>query len=423
MASASSAIMRLAGCERRPSVRRLLRAVSLRLGVACLCAGAGLPSDAGAQEALEISIVYITQQQKARIPLSLVEPILTDRGIQGARAGQQDNATTGRFLKHDYALIEVLVPEDGDLAARFAEQAAAGHRLFVADLHGDQILALADRPDAADALLFNVRAEDDRLRNDDCRANVLHVMPSRAMKADALAQYLGWKKWNEWFLAYGSGAGDLAFAEALRRAANKFGLKIVDERPFEGDAPSARTDTGHAEIQKQMPVFTQGAEDHDVLVVADESDIFGEYLPYRTWEPRPVVGTQGLVPTAWHRSHEQWGGTQLQRRFEKVAGRDMTERDYTAWLAVRSIGEAVTRIDSAEAAAVKDYLLGPDFAIAALKGEGLTFRTWNGQLRQPILIAAPRALVSVSPQDGFLHQRSQLDTLGYDEPESTCRLQ
>ena len=48
---------------------------------------------------------------------------------------------------------------------------------------------------------------------------------------------------------------------------------------------------------------------------------------------------------------------------------------------------------------------------------------WNQQMRQPILLAAPRILVSVSPQEGFLHQRTPLDSLGFDEPESNCRLQ
>ena len=52
-------------------------------------------------------------------------------------------------------------------------------------------------------------------------------------------------------------------------------------------------------------MLTQDAPEHDVVVVADESDVFGEYLPYRTWDPRPVAGTQGLIP-AWHRSQEQW---------------------------------------------------------------------------------------------------------------------
>jgi ABC transporter substrate binding protein (PQQ-dependent alcohol dehydrogenase system) len=159
------------------------------------------------------------------------------------------------------------------------------------------------------------------------------------------------------------------------------------------------------------------------VMVADESDIFGEYLPYRLWDPRPVAGTQGLIASAWHRSNEQWGATQVQRRFDKFAGRWMTERDYTAWLTVRSIGEAVTRTKSTDPKVLRDYLRSDKFEIAAFKGEGLTFRTWNQQMRQPLLIVGPRMLVSVSPQEGFLHQRTPLDTLGYDEPESSCRLQ
>jgi hypothetical protein len=43
-------------------------------------------------------------------------------------------------------------------------------------------------------------------------------------------------------------------------------------------------------------------------------------------------------------------------------------------------------------------------------------------LRQPILLSDGRVIVSVSPQEGFLHQHSELDTLGYDRPETKCRL-
>lgn len=376
----------------------------------------------GGAEGFDIPIVYITQIEEEPLPLALVEPIVTDKGLVGARAGLKDNATTGRFLKQNYELIEALVPGDGDLLAAFRAQLADGRRIFVADVHEDQLRDMVNLPEAADALIFNVRSMDDSLRTTECHANLMHIMPSRAMKADALAQYLAWKKWRNWFLVVGKGEGDLAFAEALRRAAKKFGAKIVEERSFEGEAPSARTDSGHAQIQAQMPVFTQDAPEYDVLVVSDESDVFGEYLPYRTWDPRPVVGTQGLVPTAWHRAHEQWGGTQMHRRFDKFAHRDMTERDYTAWLAVRTIGEAVTRTNSAEIPVIKAYMLGDEFKVAAFKGEGLTFRRWDQQMRQPILLAAARSLVSVSPQTGFLHQRSQLDTMGYDEPESECRL-
>jgi ABC transporter substrate binding protein (PQQ-dependent alcohol dehydrogenase system) len=345
-----------------------------------------------------------------------------DEGLMGARQAITENQTTGRFLGQEYELAELVVAADGDLAAAFEAALAAGQRLFILDLHAEQILALADLPGAADALLFNSRAPDDRLRLEDCRANLFHVMPSRAMKADALAQYLVWKQWRDWFLVHGTLEPDLAFAAALERAAHKFGAKIVESRAYEYVATARRTDSGHIQIQSQIPVFTQDAPEHDVVMVADESDIFGEYLPYRTWEPRPVVGTQGLTASAWHRSQEQWGATQVQRRFEKFAGRWMDERDYTAWLTVRIIGEAVTRTGSADAQAIHDYLVSDQFEIAAFKGEGLTFRKWNQQLRQPILIVGPRMLVSVSPQQGFLHQRTPLDTMGYDEPESSCRL-
>src|SRR3546814_15385580 len=92
-----------------------------------------------------------------------------------------------------------------------------------------------------------------------------------------------------------------------------------------------------------MPAFTQGVE-YDALVVADVRDAFGQYLPYRTWLARPVVGTQGLVPLAWHRSLEQWGATQMQNRFTDATGRWMRERDYAAWGAVRAIRSEERRV-------------------------------------------------------------------------------
>jgi ABC transporter substrate binding protein (PQQ-dependent alcohol dehydrogenase system) len=393
-------------------VRTLLAAFALVTVTAGAASGAPL----------QVDVTYITRQEPVAEPLSLVEPILEDEGVMGARQALAENQTTGQFLQHDYRLIERIVPEDGDPVAEFEAALAAGERLFISDLGAEQLLQLAPLADEAGALLFNARAPEDHLRTESCHDSVLHIAPSRAMKADALAQYLIWKQWPDWFLMHGTRPADVAFADAIRRAAQRYGAKIVEERAYEFVEFARRTDTGHVQVQRQMPVLTQDVPEYDVLIVADESDIFGEYLPYQTWDPRPVAGTQGLVPTAWSRVHEQWGGTQVQRRFEKFSGRWMTERDYNAWLAVRILGEAVTRTESADAQALHDYVLDDDFTIAAFKGEGLSFRPWNQQLRQPILLVNPRVLVSVSPQEQFLHQRTPLDTLGYDEPESDCRL-
>ena len=213
---------------------------------------------------------------------------------------------------------------------------------------------------------------------------------------------------------------DRALADAYRRSAAKFGARIVEEREFEDTGGSRRTDTGHVLVQRQIPVFTQDTETHDVVVAADDSDVFAPYLPFHLWTPRPTVGSAGLRPVTFHAAHEAWGATQFQRRFEELTGRYIREEDYQAWLALRVIGEAVTRASSTDAAVLEDYILSEDFELAAFKGVAVTFRPWNGQMRQPILLYDGRITVSVSPQDGFLHQVSPLDTMGLDQPESAC---
>ena len=87
---------------------------------------------------------------------------------------------------------------------------------------------------------------------------------------------------------------DKAYADALRRAAKRFGHKIVEEREFKYDPGSRRSDGGFEQIQQQIPGFTQGVPEHHVVVVADEGELFGEYFPYRTWDAKPVIGTAGL---------------------------------------------------------------------------------------------------------------------------------
>jgi len=100
----------------------------------------------------------------------------------------------------------------------------------------------------------------------------------------------------------------------------------------------------------------------------------------------------------------------------------MTALDMQAWTAARMLGEAASRTNSSDAKRLLGFIKGPDFSLAAFKGQPLTLRDWNLQLRQPVLLADGRMIVSVSPQEGFLHQVSELDTLGVDRPETKCKL-
>ena len=366
--------------------------------------------------------VGVLHEAHSRETISILDIPAADDFIAGARMAMDDDNTTGRFLDQSFSIVDARLAPGDDPIAPLNEMLADGVRFFIVDLPAAEVLAVADAARATGALVFNAGAPDDRLREEDCRANVLHTAPTRSMLADGLAQYLIWKQWRRWLLVVGSHPEDKLLADAYRRAAKKFGAKIVEERVFEDAGGGRRSDTGSVQVQRQMPVFTQNAPDYDVLVAADESEVFAGYLPYRTWDARPVVGSAGLWPTSWDPSHELWGAAQLQNRFQRLFKRGMNARDNQAWVAMRMIGDAVAHTRSDDPKTIHDELLSPDFAVADFKGQKLTVRPWNQQLRQPILLTDGRGTVSVSPQEGFLHQVTELDTLGLDQPETKCKL-
>lgn len=383
-----------------------MRTGLLALAALALAAGPALAE-------LTVEVTYLRRVLPPPPVLSNLDPIPEDEGVAGARVGLTDNATTGQFLGHLYDLQVVEVPEDADIAEA-ARAALAERDLMILDAPAADVLTVADLPEAAEALLFNAAAPEATLRDAECRANVLHSGPSLAMRTDALMQFLQTRRWTDLVLIEGSYPEDEAFAGALRQSAEKFGLNIRGAKTWAFDADMRRN------AAQEVPVFTQELPDHDVLLVADERDDFGRYIPFNTWDPRPVAGSAGLRPVAWAPVVEQWGAAQLQSRFEDQTGRAMRPLDYATWAAMRSIGEAVTRTGAADAATLRGYMLSEDFALAGFKGRPLQFRSWNGQLRQPIPLVGPRALVAMAPLDGFLHPVTELDTLGIDAPESAC---
>jgi ABC transporter substrate binding protein (PQQ-dependent alcohol dehydrogenase system) len=389
------------------------------LAAACFLLLAAAPAAAAETLAIKVGVL---RQPHSRETLSILDIPAADDTLAGALLGAADNNTTGKFTHQYYEAIDSALDAEADAGAAVEALADKGARFIIADLSADRLLAASARAKTKGALLFNVSAPDERLREEECRANVINVAPSRAMLADGLAQYLVWKQWRKWLLVKGSHPEDELLAQAYRRAAKKFGAKILEERVYEDTGGGRRSDSGSVQTQRQMPTLTQNAPAYDALVAADESEVFAGYLPYRTWDPRPVAGSAGLYPTNWDAAHEQWGAHQLQNRFMATFRRLMNARDNNAWLAMRMIGEAATRTNSDDPETLRAFIASPEFSIAAFKGVRLTLRPWNQQLRQPILLSDGRMTVSVSPQEGFLHQVSELDTLGFDQPETKCRL-
>lgn len=361
----------------------------------------------------ELLIGYLKVEQPQPPTLSNLDPVPEDNGLAGAQTGLDDNLTTGRFLGHSYVLDSTTVPlGDDPLAA--ARAMIARSPFLIMDAPSEVLLQVADLADAQGAILFNATSGDVALRDADCRVNLLHSLPSDAMRTDALAQVFVQKRWTDLVMIAGTHAQDVSYAAAMRRSLTKFGLSLEDEKTWDADADMRRT------ASQEIPLFTQGLGDYDALILADELHDFGRYVLYNTWQARPVTGSEGLSAVTWSPVIEQWGAAQLQSRFKEQHQREMTSEDYAGWAAVRTLGEAVTRTNSNDPNTLRDYIFSDAFQLAGFKGRPLTYRGWNGQLRQPIAVAHPRALVAQAPLEGFLHQTNELDSLGLDRPESSC---
>lgn len=372
-----------------------------------------VPAGLWAETSLTIGYLKIAQPRPPT--LSNLDPVPEDSGLAGARTGLQDNLTTGKFLDQTYELITAAVGEGEDpLAAARAMLAVTPY--LVIDAGAADLLNIADLSEASTALLFNVSAGAPDLRSGNCRANLLHTAASDAMRTDALAQVLVQKRWDDLVMIVGTHAVDQSYAEAMRHSLTKFGLRLEGEKTWVFDADMRRN------AAQEVPLFTQDFGDYDALILADEVHDFGRYVLYNTWAARPVVGSEGLSAVAWSPVIEQWGAAQLQSRFTEQNGREMNAQDYAAWAALRTLGEAVTRTNASDVATLRGYILSDEFELAGFKGRPLSYRDWNGQLRQPIAVAHPRALVAQAPLEGFLHQVNEMDSLGLDRPESMCEV-
>jgi ABC transporter substrate binding protein (PQQ-dependent alcohol dehydrogenase system) len=377
---------------------------------------------ANAEDLQTTRIVYLGKQYEEPLPLSYAEEIITDKGIQGARLMIKEANQAGGFVGHAFELVEAILPEDGDIVAKAKKVLAGGDTFIIADLEPEDLLAVADLPEARNSLIMNIRSSATKLRQEECRPNVFHIIPDWAMRADALAQYLIWKKWPRWYVLRRDSAEDQDFFAQVQRAAARFGAKVVEDQVYDLPPGARNVDSGHQQVQSQIPMVTQTAPDHDVLWVINTEDDFGDYLMYRTSLPRPVVGTQGLQSTAWDQSYTESGAMRFQRAIPRQAKRKPTERDYTGWLGVRSITESIMKSGKTAPQEVKDFMLSDDFMLEASKGQALSFRDWDHQMRQPIILGGgTRVPVSISPQDGFLHQTNLTDTLGFDKPETKCK--
>jgi len=334
----------------------------------------------------------------------------------GAEVGIDEAAALARVLRTDFALERITVKSAEEVAPAVAQAISRNIHFFLIDAPAEAFKPLAAAIHGADALAFNISAGDDTLRRDLCTAEVVHTIPSLAMRMDGLVQYLLSRKWRDYLVLEGPAKPDAAAAKAFEASAKKFQARIVAHQNFKaGTDPRERA-------QNDPALLTALSRDYDVVYVADDAFDFVRGVPYHTVRPRPVVGSIDLEPTAWHWTWDHNGAPQVNSRFEKKSGgRHMDSADWAAWIAVKMVVQSALRTRSIDFKKQRDFILG-NATFDGDKGLAVSVRPWDHQVRQAVLLAAPFAVVASAPVEGFLHRTNELDSLGDDAPESPCHL-
>jgi len=385
--------------------------------IACLLALGAIPALA-AKEVVSFAYLQRVNDPAYERHRAYTGLVLRDRAppLDGAKTALRESRVLGRSIGVKFELRETALGEADDAVAAIENLAAEGTRIFLLDLPLADVKRAAQSLAGRDLLLFNIRHGADELRGEACSPVLFHTIASDAMLMDGLAQFLFKKNWTDVLILEGEQEADLIASAAFQQSARKFGLNVVDVRPFVlSNDPRVRDETN-------IPLLT-GDADYDVVFLADSLGEFGRYVPYQTYDPRPVVGSEGLVSSAWHWAWERHGAPQLNQRFDRIAKRPMKDTDYAAWAAVKSVVEAMVRTESRDIAVLRAYLTNDAFTLDTYKGAPGNFRSWDNQLRQAVLLHTHNAVIARAPLDGFLHQTNNLDTLGRDRPESACRFE
>lgn len=363
---------------------------------------------------LNVDILYLEQKIEKPPVLSNVIEEPKNLGLSGAQLAVIDSNKSSKFLNQNYNLITKISYDENELITAFEEFIKNKNSYVILNVEDELLKKLIANPLSKDALLINAGSQSTDLRRDYCNKNLIHTIASNAMLYDGLVQFLVKRDFKNIFLISGKNPKDIQISDDIKRAVKKFGANIVKEKVWENNTDIRRRATD------EFPVFTQ-AKDYDVIVVADYFGDFGESIYFNSWLPRPIAGTQGLTPVTWNKVIESNGAAQMQSRFEGFASRWMESKDFSNWVAVRTIISSIMKTKTADFKTNLDFIYSDDFDVAAYMGRKLSFRDYNGQLRMPISLIQPRALISTSPQDGFLHPITDLDTMGIAPFEMKCK--
>ena len=377
-----------------------------------------IPINFGFTKDLEsVNIAYIEIENDSRydpdVAYTRIQLKPTGRPFAGALVAYGESEKLFDILGKEIEISRFVVKDNEEILNKIKELVSQNTHFFIIDADSSFFKKIPEF-DLKNIAIFNITEPDDSLRQENCDSRVFHTIPSYSMLSDALAQYLVFKNWKKILLLKGPYEEDTIIADSFINSANKYGLDIIETKDFIlSNDPRKRE-------ENNLALLTIGKK-YDVIYLADSDGEFGRYLPYSTKNPNLVIGSTGLTAETWHWSFERHGAPQLNSRFADIDdSRRMSNFDWAAWAAVNTIFKSSMKSKSVDSKKIIDFFKSDKFGLDGFKGPRLSFRLWDNQMRQPILLSTHNALIYKTPIEGFLHEKNDLDTLGSDELETRC---
>ena len=377
-----------------------------------------IPINFGFTKDLEsVNIAYIEIENDSRydpdVAYTRIQLKPTGRPFAGALVAYGESEKLFDILGKEIEISRFVVKDNEEMLNKIKELVSQNTHFFIIDADSSFFKKIPEF-DLKNIAIFNITEPDDSLRQENCDSRVFHTIPSYSMLSDALAQYLVFKNWKKILLLKGPYEEDTIIADSFINSSNKYGLDIIETKDFIlSNDPRKRE-------ENNLALLTIGKK-YDVIYLADSDGEFGRYLPYSTKNPNLVIGSTGLTAETWHWSFERHGAPQLNSRFADIDdSRRMSNFDWAAWAAVNTIFKSSMKSKSVDSKKIIDFFKSDKFGLDGFKGPRLSFRLWDNQMRQPILLSTHNALIYKTPIEGFLHEKNDLDTLGSDELETRC---
>lgn len=349
-------------------------------------------------EPARVGYVGPVRSGNSSVPAAVYD-IVGEAARNGALLAWDDVETWARSTGAHLELFQASAPSP-EAARRAAERLVLveGVQVLIGGLGAGQAAVLADVAQRHDVLFVNVGSSDLLVRST-CDPRTFHVEASAGMYLDAMVARSAAAGDRSWFLVHLDDEEGWARAERMRSAVDRHGRggslvgtsAVPENHPLYRDQLIAAREAGADAL-----VLALGAVDQIAFLAQQSSlDAALPVIPY----PDPLTQAREYMAAAvrlagdtaivervalWEATLQEDGADDLNERFASRYANPMDPYGWAAYAAVVIVYQAHLETGSADPATLAAYLRAPETTFDLHKGMPLSFRSWDGQLRQPL---------------------------------------